>query len=107
MYIFFFQVCEKGQSQNWQRVWLDSEKAWYMVNDDQWISYEDVDSAALKVIVLIESSGNSCLYMHTFTTFRHSMRRQNNLVGYLYGASITMVSVHYVSFDSISFMLKL
>lgn len=44
-----FQVCEKGQSQNWQRVWLDSEKGWYMTNGDQWITYEDVDSAALKV----------------------------------------------------------
>ncbi|CAF1022242.1 unnamed protein product [Adineta ricciae] len=47
-FLSYYEVCEKGQSQNWQRVWLDSEKAWYMVNDDQWISYEDVDSAALK-----------------------------------------------------------
>jgi hypothetical protein len=38
-----------GQSQNWQRVWLDSEKSWYMCSGDQWISYEDVDSAAAKV----------------------------------------------------------
>lgn len=51
MYCFSLlnQVCEKGQSQAWQRIWLDSEKAWYMTNGDQWITYEDVDSAALKV----------------------------------------------------------
>jgi hypothetical protein len=30
-------------------VWLDSEKGWYMTSGDQWITYEDVDSAALKV----------------------------------------------------------
>ncbi|UJR30602.1 hypothetical protein I4U23_018127 [Adineta vaga] len=50
-FLSYYEVCEKGQSQNWQRVWLDSEKGWYMTNDDQWISYEDVDSAALKVIL--------------------------------------------------------
>ncbi|CAF0915702.1 unnamed protein product [Rotaria sp. Silwood1] len=47
-FLSYYEVCEKGQSQNWQRVWLDSEKAWYMTNGDQWITYEDVDSAALK-----------------------------------------------------------
>ncbi|CAF1041420.1 unnamed protein product [Adineta steineri] len=47
-FLSYYEVCEKGQSQNWQRVWLDSEKGWYMTSDDQWISYEDVDSAALK-----------------------------------------------------------
>ncbi|CAF4160680.1 unnamed protein product, partial [Rotaria magnacalcarata] len=47
-FLSYYEVCEKGQSQAWQRIWLDSEKAWYMTNGDQWITYEDVDSAALK-----------------------------------------------------------
>ncbi|CAF0764782.1 unnamed protein product [Didymodactylos carnosus] len=47
-FLAYYEICEKGQAQNWQRVWLESEKSWYMTNSDQWISYEDVDSAALK-----------------------------------------------------------
>jgi hypothetical protein len=58
------QICEKGQSQNWQRIWLDSEKSWYMTSGDQWISYEDVDSAALKVYCLfIEYTDEMYIYI--------------------------------------------
>lgn len=44
-----FQVCEKEKSKTWQKVWLEAEKAWYMTSGDQWITYENVDSAILKV----------------------------------------------------------
>lgn len=65
IYLFLFdQICEQGQSQNWQRVWLESEKAWYMAGGDQWISYEDVDSAALKVKNFY--SRNNHMYMFIY-----------------------------------------
>ncbi len=50
--IVCYQICENEHSKTWQKVWLDAEKAWYMTSDDQWITYEDVDSAILKVIFL-------------------------------------------------------
>ncbi len=49
--IICYQICEKEHSKNWQKVWLDAEKTWYMTRGDQWITYEDVDSATLKVIL--------------------------------------------------------
>jgi len=50
-WIFSYQICEKERSKNWQKVWLDAEKAWYMTSGDQWITYEDIDSATLKVMI--------------------------------------------------------
>lgn len=61
-FLSYYEICEKGQAQDWQRVWLDSEKGWYMTKDDQWITYEDIDSAALKVIE--SSMRDSHLFVH-------------------------------------------
>ncbi|CAF4486412.1 unnamed protein product [Rotaria sp. Silwood1] len=47
-FLAYYEICEKEHSKSWQKVWLDTEKAWYMTSGDQWISYEDIDSATLK-----------------------------------------------------------
>ncbi|UJR15986.1 hypothetical protein I4U23_002905 [Adineta vaga] len=47
-FLSYFEICEKQRLKSWQKVWLDAEKAWYMTSGDQWIGYEDVDSAILK-----------------------------------------------------------
>ncbi|CAF1206330.1 unnamed protein product [Adineta ricciae] len=47
-FLSYYEVCEKYNSKSWQKVWLDTEKAWYMTSGDQWITFEDVDSAILK-----------------------------------------------------------
>ncbi|CAF1972404.1 unnamed protein product [Rotaria magnacalcarata] len=47
-FLSYYEICEKEHSRSWQKVWLDTEKSWYMTSGDQWISYEDIDSATLK-----------------------------------------------------------
>lgn len=67
-------MCEKQQSKSWQKIWLDAEKAWYMISGDQWITYEDVDSAALKVRLQ-----RDVLIVHeTFVRCRRNTQRLNN-----------------------------
>ncbi|CAF3689335.1 unnamed protein product [Adineta steineri] len=47
-FLSYYEICEKDRSKSWQKVWLDAEKAWYMTSGDQWITYEDINSATMK-----------------------------------------------------------
>lgn len=63
-----------------------------MTAGDQWITYEDVDSAALKVNrSLFESARSVRLY-------RHSMQKLKDLVAYLFGVLTMMVCCPLIYF---------
>lgn len=49
-----FQLCEKQLINHWSRQWDPVSKVPYTFSGNQWISYDDVESVALKVKFAIE-----------------------------------------------------
>lgn len=74
---------------NWQKVWLESEKAWYMTSGDQWITYENVDSAIMKASDHLSSSSVS---KKNDIVFRHNTPKQSSWQDCSSGVLIMTVS---------------
>jgi len=48
-FLSFYEICEKLSLEGWQRVWNNEQKVPYAYKDNQWVSYEDIESLKLKV----------------------------------------------------------
>ncbi len=52
-FLSFYEICQFEKKDTWQKKWLPSNKVHYMYNNENWISYDDIQSFRIKTAYVV------------------------------------------------------
>jgi chitinase len=53
-FLAYYEICEKLEKKKWTKKWLKEQAAPYAYGQDNFVSYDDIDSISEKVIALLD-----------------------------------------------------
>lgn len=55
-FLAFYEICEIRAKSEWRHEWLANSKAYYMYNNNDWVSYDDVKSFQTKAAYVVANN---------------------------------------------------